>query len=384
MLLGIALANVSGFLWSRPVVEGTLHLSGGDLLDRALSAVVIVLVDQRVYPMFAFLFGYGILQFARSRMQCGMAASSVRNMLTRRHLWLIALGGLHALLLFSGDILGTYGLTGIILTAIFWGSSDRAIKITVWIMVGLAVLGALLLAGIGAIVLALFPAAESLAAMSGPTVADLIGGQSNYLIGAIVRLGTWILMTPASMLGLLIPAAVLLGMLAARHRWIEGVTGRMQLGPIAIWGIAVGVIGALPTLLVYLGLLPGLSGAEWAVSGIGQVTGFFGGIGYMALFGLIGARIRDQLPVGVAAAAAVGKRSLSFYLLQSVVFAPLLAAWGLGWGATISEAGAYGMAVGVWLVSLVLATWMDQRDWRGPAEWVLRRLTYGPDPERRQ
>lgn len=383
MLLGIALANVSAYLWARPVVDGTLHLAGGSVIDRSISAIVILLVDQRVYPMFAFLFGYGIVQFARARMSRGVPEHAVRAMLRRRHLWLIAFGGVHALLLFSGDILGAYGLAGLILTAIFWRGSDTAIKITVWIFVGLSALGALLLLGIGAILLTLNLAGSELVALGQPTVADLMNGQSHYLLAALIRLGTWILATPGTLLALLVPASILLGMLAARHRWLEGAAPRMNLGSVAVWGIAIGTVGALPTALVYLGVLPALEGVGWSLSGVGQVAGLLGGIGYAALFGVIGRHLRGELSGWLWAVSALGKRSLSFYLLQSVIYAPLLAAWGLGLGSTISATVAFAIAVGVWIVSVALAAALEHSGRQGPAETVLRRLTYGKDPEPR-
>ena len=75
--------------------------------------------------------------------------------------------------------------------------------------------------------------------------------------------------------------------------------------------------------------------------------------------------------------AAVGQRSLTFYLFQSLLMAPLLASWGLGLAPHLSTASAVAVAFGVWLVSLPIAAWMDSRRMRGPAELLLRRMTYG-------
>lgn len=381
MLLGIALANVSVYLWGQPVDDGTSHLAGGNVFDRALSALVIVFIDQRSYPMFAFLFGYGIIQFAQSRWRAGVPEHETRAMLRRRHLWLLAFGAVHATLLFSGDILGAYGLTGLILTAVFWQASDRAMKITAWVLAGLAAFGSLLIVGAGAIFIALGEgAATDLSDLTTPSMADLITGQSNYLFAALTGLGLWLIMTPATVAGLLVPAAVLLGMLAARHRWLEGIGARMRLGAVAAWGIGISVVGALPSAAVYLGLLPALDGVSWSLTGLTQITGFVGGIGYAALFGLIGQRVRGELSGAAGIVAAIGKRSLTFYLLQSVIFAPLLSAWGLGWGASIGSATAYGLALAVWLVSAALAAVLERQRKRGPAEMLLRRLTYGRDP----
>lgn len=68
----------------------------------------------------------------------------------------------------------------------------------------------------------------------------------------------------------------------------------------------------------------------------------------------------------VRALVAPGRRSLSGYLARSLVFAPFPAAWGLGLGVHLSS----------WSVALVAAYRMDRAGVRGPAETLLRRLTY--------
>ena len=71
-----------------------------------------------------------------------------------------------------------------------------------------------------------------------------------------------------------------------------------------------------------------------------------------------------------------GKRSLSCYLAQSVICAPLLAAWGLGLGGVFGSAQVALFAIGVWLLTVVLAYAQERAGQRGPAEVLLRRLVY--------
>jgi uncharacterized membrane protein YeiB len=73
----------------------------------------------------------------------------------------------------------------------------------------------------------------------------------------------------------------------------------------------------------------------------------------------------------------VGRRSLSCYLAQSVSFGLLLPAWAVGLGAVATVAQAALLAVGTWLVILLVAVVSDRAGYRGPAEVLLRRLTYG-------
>ena len=72
---------------------------------------------------------------------------------------------------------------------------------------------------------------------------------------------------------------------------------------------------------------------------------------------------------------AVGQNSLTCYLGQSVVFGPLLAAWGLGIGGGLNSAAAAAVALGAWALWAVVATLLTQRGRRGPAEWLLRKVT---------
>ena len=90
-------------------------------------------------------------------------------------------------------------------------------------------------------------------------------------------------------------------------------------------------------------------------------------------------------PTGLMRAlSAVGQRSLTFYLFQSLLLAPLMAGWGLGLGPHVGTAASVGIAFSVWLLSLPLGAWMDSRGMRGPAEMLLRRMTYGThDPRAR-
>ena len=81
---------------------------------------------------------------------------------------------------------------------------------------------------------------------------------------------------------------------------------------------------------------------------------------------------------------AVGARSLTCYLLQSVAFAPLLSAWGLGWGGRLGTAQAALLAVAVWAATVVVALALHRAGRRGPFEVLLRRLAYGRGAEGRR
>lgn len=379
MLLFIVLANVSWHLYDRPTLGMTVHLVDGSVLDKVLQTIMTIAVDARSYPMFAFLVGYSMVQFARSRRDRGVPEQEVRRQLRRRNLALLLMGFLHAALLFAGDILGAYGLAGLVLVWLFFTRRDRTLAIWCIAIAAVAILGTLFTLA-GGILTAIFsPEAAAMGGAGGFAQArDYTAGAASYPASVLGRIIGWLIITPGQLLTGSIVVCILLGWLAARHRVLEepGRQRRLVLGT-AIGGILVGWLGGLPAALHHLGALPLDAGFSWAFAGLTPVTGIAGGLGYAALFALLAERWTARPPAPVRAIAAVGRRSLTFYLLQSVILAPLFGAWGLGLGATLGTAQALGIAALVWLVSIPLAVWMDRTGRRGPAETLLRRLTMG-------
>ncbi|WP_413316390.1 DUF418 domain-containing protein [Agrococcus sp. 1P02AA] len=407
MLLLIALANVPWWLFGAEHGLTNAHGVGHEGADLGYQLFSLVAIDGRAYPLFAFLFGYGIWQLYSRQSAAGTPWRTARRLLQLRHLWMLAFGAVHALLLWFGDIVGAYGLTGLIVAWLLLRRSDRALKIVAWVLASLLLLsGALML--VGAAVLSSSGIADSLPDLGGFTVSP--AGESNYLLFMLASFGAWLLATPGQVIALTVPLAAVLGILAARRGLLDRPEEhRATLARIAVGGILIGWTGGALAALQFAGALFAPSIA-WGTMGISSLAGVAGGIGYAALFGLIAAAISRRSARGDVQHAhdgrlegqqvegqqvdgqqratqrhgivtrtitAVGKRSLSSYLLQSVLFAPILAAWGLGLGETISPLGAAGLAVGVWLVTAIVAVVLDLQGKRGPAEALLRRLAYG-------
>jgi len=380
MLLLIALANVSWHLWGRETGITHAHLVEGSALDKVLQALMMVLVDGRSYPLFAFLFGYGMVQFFRSRTDRGLPERTVRRMLRRRHWAMLLFGLVHAALLFMGDVLGAYGLAGLVLVWIFFRRRDRTLLVWAGVMWAvLALVAALAL--VGGIMTILFPEESASAQFAGPAgMQDLISGAPTYLASILPRLGMWAVITVAQVAGLAIPIAILLGWVAARHRLLDDPgSHRVALRRIAVIGIPIGWAGGLPSALSTLGILEIPQQASWMFSALSSTAGIAAGIGYAAVFALVAARLQESRPPLVRAIAAVGERSLTFYLWQSLVFAIVLSNWGFGVGGWAGTSLALLIAALTWAASIPMAALLASRGARGPAERVLRRLTYGRD-----
>lgn len=378
MLLLIALANMPWHLFGRETGLTSMHHVDGSMGDRVWQAIAIVAVDGRSYPLFAFLFGYGIWQLYRKQLAAGATSREARRLLRRRHAWMLAFGAVHAALLWVGDIIGAYGLVGLLIGWIFLERRDRTIAIWAWVLGGLLALGAVMTAAMGAVLGALDLPVD----VSGGDAASIpsIAGMDSYPMSILARLGMWILITPGQgVLGLVVPIAILLAILAARHGVLEEPERhRALLVRVATWGIAIGWAGGLLAYAEFLGAFDAMP--SWTFSLVHVATGLPAGVGYAALFGLVAARMARR-PLGVAGKAltAVGKRSMTSYLLQSVLFVPVLSAWGLGLGGVLTEWQGALYAVGVWLVTVVVAVALEAAGRRGPAETLLRRLAYPRD-----
>jgi uncharacterized membrane protein YeiB len=356
VLLFIALANVSTYHYGRELNLAYRPVDGSPL-DHALDFVVSLFVDQRSYPMFAMLFGYGMATMFHRQLRAGRTVGSAQRLLVRRNLWLLLFGAAHATLLFAGDILGLYAVTGL-LALLFLTYRDRTL---VWIAVA-SLVPLTLLFGLSALT---------------PTNEGLVTTDS-YLVSAAVRLGLWLVnvISIGALFGLMGP--VLIGVLLARAGFIDRPWDHQRrLALLAAAGVTLGVVGGLPHALHVAGWWDAPLGAAYLAASVHALTGIAAGLAAICLFGLVAAAVRGRAtPVVLRPLAATGERSLTCYLLQSLAFAPLMSAWGFGLGAELGSAQAYALAIAVWGSTVVVATALAAAGDRGPFEVLLRRLTY--------
>jgi uncharacterized membrane protein YeiB len=232
------------------------------------------------------------------------------------------------------------------------------------------------LGAVGLAFTALLGVVQALPAPPGTTTVLPSLSTTNPLTAVPLRVLEWISGLTAA---LALLAAVALGAWAARRRLLDQPERhRRQLVRLAAGGLTIAVLGGLPLASIVGELVPAPPTTVIALAGaLHAVSGFAGGVGYAALFGLLATRVRRGSVV-VTALAACGQRSMTCYIAQSVVFVAVLAAYGGGLGDRIGVAEASAIGAATWLLTVVAADLMRRFEVRGPAESLLRRLTYGP------
>lgn len=363
MLLFIALANAHGFL--HPDTTSTIRSLpiATTTADRVVAVAETVLVDGRSYPMFAALFGYGMVQIMRRQEALGADWPAIRALLRRRGWWLVLLGFLHATLLYYGDILAAYGLLALLLVSSLRLTSRALLRnAALWMLAGAVVYGLFSMPMPPETVRQVYPWSV----------------EHNPLIGMAQRSASIVVSAPV--LAVTAAGALLLGMWAGQRRLLEEPERHLRmLRRIAIVGVPVSLLGGLPLALHTSGILSNHSPAAVIPAGaLHALTGFAGGPAYAAVIALWAIRPRGGQGRLVGALQATGQRSLTCYLSQSVVWTVAFAPYFLDLGHELRLWQSAVLATLTWAGTVGLAWWMQRAGWRGPFEVLLRRLTYRP------
>ncbi|EWC99460.1 PF04235 family protein [Actinomyces sp. ICM54] len=390
MLALIALANVPFWIAYFPETPQAGHavLEAMNGADQWWYLARTVLVDRRAYPLFSILFGFGMAIMASRTMERERRAAvdtfsaeevarwhpvqrqiveenierHVRRvaarLIRRRGLWMLVFGGVHALF-FSGDIIGTYGLVAVCF-------AEVVVMKRAWprVLVG-SLVAALSLLG-------LWGAGFSMGGT--PMVLEYHGPMALTMFYPLTSLGTWLGATIGTVLMSLVVPCVMIGVGLARWGVLQDPRGhRLVLACVAVGGLGVGVLGGLPFALMQL---------DWAFAGsaawsypLFHASGVAGACGWLALLALVGGGPREKLGAACAFLSAIGRRSMTAYLSQTLLFI-LICGAAISFGVRSLGVAVSGLiALVVWaLIGLGCAIAEAMGSSRGPAEWALRWL----------
>ena len=367
-LMGIALANFPEFaLWTflSSDAQAAMPTAG---IDRTVRFLQYMLVDGKFYTIFSLLFGIGFSM---------ILARHGRRLFVRRMLILVAIGFLHLMCIWSGDILLLYAVGGLILT-LFVRLKDRTL---------LALALALIVVPVGLDVLTEFWGIDFAApfyqawwnqaearGITEENFATWLRDAQNYrqmfsflIQGACERIWEFVE-------GHRLPKVVglfILGYLAGKHR----LYARLQELPLQRIFFPTAAI-ALPLSALYAWSAVG--GHPWgrAVHSLLYATSVIP-LGVVYIVGLCMLYLRNQEGAAFRWLAAPGRMALSNYISQSLIGIMLFYGLGFGLGTSFGLIHTQLTALAVFLLQMVLSQlWL--RFFRfGPLEWLWRMCTYG-------
>ncbi|MGJ3507821.1 DUF418 domain-containing protein [Enemella sp. A6] len=387
VLLGIAIANVTvAWLMFGGGPAGPFGAVPQNTADVVVGVFNAMFVHQRGLPMFSALLTYGLGLLLTRDARRGTPFGQARGRLLKRYLMLAAIGAVHMVFIFVGDVLVAYGLIASMIALLFLRTSDKTLLRLAIIIYAVVAAGVLALFAGELWLRASYPEALTMIndAITNDSAFSLV--ESSYpmklLTGLLALFGT--ALGGFLFQGITFAPVMLIGFVAGRRWLLNDPDQHLRLlRIIGYGGIAVSILGGLPVGLMTMGVL---GEQPWLMSPIGLslITGLPGGLATIALITLACRRWQPRaggptrpIPLPVQMLQALGARSLSGYLFQSVVFFALLPPVTLGLAGRLGIATGSLLAAGVWFVSLIGAWLLARAGKRGPAETLHRWMING-------
>lgn len=367
-LLGILVVNSTQMM--SPYESEGVRDPGAAPWDQGALWLISVLATFKFYLLFSFLFGYS---FTLQTVSAEREGAGITARFLRRSLGLVALGLVHAVVLYSGDILLTYGVLGLALLCARRMRPATAVKAAAWIY---GVFG-VVLTGLGALATAVdeeepFPHQEI-----ARLVAAYRGSAGTVLRENLDRLPLSLLAAALMAPGVL--AAFFVGLAAGKRRLLApGGTDRPRLLRVTAYGLAAGVPGAVFFACATQGPLED----RWQILGIGvgtltapALSAAYACLLLLLLRSPVGDRVQRLF-------VPAGRLALTNYLGQSLIVMFVATAYGLSLYGRVGAAAVLLFALAVYTFQLALSTVWIRRFRYGPAEWLLRAITLAGRPGR--
>jgi len=373
VILGILVVNVQSFAfvaaarWN-PTVQG--NLAGANWWVWLGTHVIF---DGKFTAIFAMLFGASIVLQAEGCARRGVSAARTHY---RRMAVLLALGLLHAHLLWYGDWLAILAVCGAV-AFLYRGLPART----------LATAGVLVFA-IGSVISV--AVALSLPWRSPETVERMVAdwAPSTEAIAAEVAVyrSGWL-----DQMRHRVPAAIRLETSGLAMRGLWQMTGLMLVG-MALLKLGVLGAGRSPVFYAAMAAVGTSVGIPLVLHGVGRsmasgwdlrvhlatdgLFNYWGGL-LVSLSWIATVMLLIRLGCRMKTLAAVGRLALTNYLMQTLICTTIFYGHGLGLFARIDRVGQLEIVAGVWAVQLITSTWWMRHFAFGPAEWLWRSIAYG-------
>ena len=335
-----------------------------------------VVFDLKMMGLFSMLFGAGALLYANKRTAPGRAPSALWF---RRMFVLLAIGLLHAYLVWPGDILVPYALCGVLL---LWWMRDRTARTLLISAIAMLTIGAALAVGhwLGWGSMSDADRAAELELLM-PTreqalghVERMLGSYTGFVAASAPA--TFMFETMFFVLFFLwrCGGMMLLGMSLYKSGFLDGRLSSSTYARVAMiatpLGLGLAFIGALEQeRFAYAMPIRAVIDLWNYLGAVFASVGYASAIIWIVKRGSMAA-LRRRL-------AAVGQMALSNYLLHSITASVLFFGWGFGLAGRFDYAAQLLIVVAIWSVQLIVSPIWLQYFRYGPAEWLWRSLTYG-------
>ncbi|BAC13139.1 hypothetical conserved protein [Oceanobacillus iheyensis HTE831] len=366
-IFGIFMVNIGAF-------SAPYFLYGGETeiwtskMDSLILFIMDVFFQASFYTLFSILFGFGI-QLQKDRLvEKGI---SVNRFFIRRLTVLTIIGLIHAIGIWHGDILFTYGVVGFLLL-VYFNVKDRTIVVNIISLLGVFV---------GLFTLLMYQVRDYLDTANQGLIIQAMNNYSSDSLSRIweQNLHDWQLSNGGInilfLAGVILPM-FLIGMYAARKKWFHH-PEKYQQKLTVIWFIS--FIG-----FIVLKLGPYLFGnPSWFSYVQDNIGGAASAIFYVTSITLLWKKEWfRQLMVPLQA---VGKMAMTNYLCQSIISFWLFYGVGFGLYGKIDPLIQLVLVIVIFILQMIASVWWMKKFRFGPFEWLWRTLTYGKkQPFRRE
>jgi len=373
-LIGILLMNMEAF--AGPMVRA---LTGLDPtltgVNRLTDGLIYFFVQGKFFTLFSLLFGMG---FAMMVMRAEAAGRPFARLYWRRSLALLGIGLVHALLIWSGDVLVIYALLSIPLLAF----RELSARWLAWLGLAVYLAAPAMLLGIGLMSLWV-PGWDALMAQGAEHSVALEQAQEQtyasgtYAMAVAQRVRDFGFMLSGLMVfGAMVFGMFLIGAAFMRSGAIQNPQLHVRLYQQLRWSVlALGLLAMLASFVIQ----PTVSPATFDFhTGLAQALATMAGLlmclGYLAwvMRGLEVPRAAHYLNW----LAPAGRMALTNYLVQSIVCTLVFYGYGLGFFEHLPRFWQVPFALGLFAVQVLYSQWWLQRFRFGPAEWLWRSITY--------
>ena len=374
-LAGILIINAMSIL----AVKGSTPAFTVDIpfAGRILQDLILFFVESKFFTLFSLLFGIG---FAIQIQSAKKQGNAFLPRISRRMAGLLLFGTLHILLLWDGDILVIYAITGTLLILFRKTTNSRIRK---WVISLLAVPGVLVFAILVYTLIARLSVsgAETFAKSDASLAKEFANTdatkkllQNGFIEGIAERIHTYLELSP--LLFSRIPtvlAMFLIGLYLGRSNFIRQLPEKIEiLKKVRFWGLTVG-FSLMFFIVAGTKFLPTVS-ALIAIIEDQYLAGPILCLGYASAVTLDFLKKPTRKIYGFFSK--VGRMALTNYLTQSLVLTFLAYGWGLGLALKLNGFQVLGISFLLYVAQVILSgLWLSKFKY-GPFEWVWRCITY--------